>query len=377
MSNSYGSIPTSSSSAGASGEKGKSSKNTIFAALGVIVVGLFVFLGGNGSSEETVTVAPSASVTDIVSPAPDAKHWPGVLQKIGGGVADFPSLFPTTTAEASDQGWTKTDEACNPLLGEAWLLGGELSINSPATMYFTPEVGGVAGVVSGIEVDYYGSMQENLIGTYFSEEKTSSDGTYHSLAVALRSDDLCDTVNPATPGNAEYVAISPGLANQLVPTHEDSPELQSDYKEGACLMTMGYHWFQDVVGGAELTYEADNIVPVVPMYDSVDGTLNGIFFLATNAKQTIGSGKYDGNFWDRSPGLSQANNKLDGTNPFCTNLCGGCQFTGSEGGMFTTMHWFFKTTFSTPDNPDFEACGGARTSCRNGFDAVEYTKSLE
>jgi len=113
-----------------------------------------------------------------------------MLQKIGGGVVDYPSLFHTTTAEASDKGWVNTGEACNPLLGEAWLLGRELAINSSATMYFTPQVGGVAGVVSGIEVDYYGFMQENLIGTYFSEDKTSSDGTYHSVAVALRHTDI-------------------------------------------------------------------------------------------------------------------------------------------------------------------------------------------
>jgi len=375
MSNSYGTIPASLSSVGASGEERKSSKNAIFVALGVTVVGLFVFLGKNESSEDTVTHVPTASVADVLPEAPDEKHWPAMLQKIGGGVADFPSLFPTTTAEASDKGWMKTSETCNPLLGEAWLLGGELAINSPATMYFTPQVGGVSGVVSGIEVDYYGSMQENLIGTYFSEEKTSSDGTYHSLAVALRSDDLCDTANPATPGNAEHIAISPGMANQIVPTHQDSPKLQTDYKEGACLMTMGYHWFQDVVGGTELTYEADNLVPVVPMYDSVDGTLNGIFFLATNAKQTIGSGEYDGNFWDRSPGLSQANTFLDGTNPFCANLCGGCQFTGTEDGMFTTMHWMFKNT--QPTGPDFEECGGALIACGDGFSAMtEYTKPL-
>jgi len=370
MSNSYGSIPTSSSNAGASGEEGKSSKNTIFAALGVIAVGLFFFLGGNGSSEETVTGAPSAPGTDVVSAVPDAKHWPGVLQKIGGGAAG--NMFPTTTAEASDQGWMKSDEACDSLLGEAWLFGGELAINSPVTMYFTPEVGGVAGVVSGIEVDYYGSMQENLIGTYFSEERTSSDGTYHSLAVALRSDDLCDTANPATPGNAEYIAISPSMANQIVPTHEDSPELQSDYKEGSCLQGMGYHWFQDVVGGPELTYEADTVVPVVPMYDSEDGTLNGIFFMATNAKQTGSKPNFE-NFWDASPGLSQANTFMDGTNPFCANLCGGCQFTGSDDGMFATMHWFFKVTYGNKESPDYEACGGAITACRNGFNVLmEY-----
>ena len=26
----------------------------------------------------------------------------------------------------------------------------------------------------------------------------------------------------------------------------------------------------------------------------------------------------------------------------CSNLCGDCQFTDSEDGTFTTMHWFFK-----------------------------------
>jgi len=378
MSNSYETIPTSLSSAGANGEDRKSQKKAIFVALGVTVVGLFVFLGKNESSEDIATLVPSASVADVLPAAlvrnasvadvlpsaPDEKHWPPMLQTMGGD-------FPTTTAEASTKGWVKTDEACNPLLGEAWLLGGELSINSPATMYFTPQVGGVPGFVSGIEVDYYGFMQENLIGTYFSEEKTSSDGTYHSLAVALRSDDICDTENPATPGNAEYIAISPGMANQILPTHQDSPKLQSDYKEGSCLQQMGYHWFQDVVGGTELTYEADNLVPVVPMYDSVDGTLNGIFFLAINYKQTIGTGKNDGNFWDISKGLSQANDFLGGTSPFCANLCGGCQFTGTEDGLFTTMHWMFKDT--KRGGLDFEKCGGAPAACKNGFNGmIEY-----
>jgi hypothetical protein len=66
-------------------------------------------------------------------------------------------------------------------------------------LYFTPHIGDVSGIVSGIEVDYYGYIQTNLVGSYFSEQKTSKDGTYHSLAVALRNlaqQELCDSVTP-------------------------------------------------------------------------------------------------------------------------------------------------------------------------------------
>ena len=48
-------------------------------------------------------------------------------------------------------------------------------------------------------------------------------------------------------------------------------------------MDMGYYWSQDIVGGAELPYTADDIVTVAMMQTSVDGT----FFATTNTKQRL------------------------------------------------------------------------------------------
>ncbi len=248
--------------------------------------------GKKYSKNKSTSNAPSPDIPE--PPPPPAEHWPGGLYKMGGvlpGVlpgVPAPQGVPTNTVDAAAEGWVKIDEPCNPLLGEEWLYGGERAQNISASVYFTPEVGDDAGVLSAIEVQYYGAVEENLVGTYFSEAKESNDGPYHSLSVALRNgeaEDLCDTGTPATPGNNAYVMISPGMASKLVPLTEDSPDLISDWKEGSCIRTMGYHWIQDVKQGADLTYKAENFVPIVPMYSSKDGTINGIFFMATSRKQ--------------------------------------------------------------------------------------------
>ena len=285
-------------------------------------------------------------------------NWPSTFMKQG-LVGQPGSAYPTTTAEALDAGWQKSDEPCQPLLGEAWLKGGERSIDTSATMYFTPRVGNNPGVFSAIEVDYYGYIEENLVGMYFSDEKTAKDGTYHSLAVALcKPDDqgLCDKDIPVKRQTTEYIAISPDMANTVVPIREDSPELISGWKQGSCLHTMGFHWLRDIVGGKDLTYQAENTVPVVPMYSSIDGSINGIFFLATDKKQNCPSypcKESDLNFWDASPGLTLENK---GKFYMCANLCGECQFegSGSSPGMYTTMHWFFKDVF--PGSEDLDLC---------------------
>ncbi len=54
------------------------------------------------------------------------------------------------------------------------------------------------------------------MGTFFGDEKTSIDGSYRSVSVALRDgnvENLCDTETPVSPGNPEYVMIGPGMAN--------------------------------------------------------------------------------------------------------------------------------------------------------------------
>merc|ERR1712232_194754 len=141
---------------------------------------------------------------------------------------------------------------------------------------------------------------------------------------------------------------------------------------GSCLGFMGFHW-EKFLEPQELPYKAGDLMPVVPMYHSVDGTLNGILFAATNRKQTwpeecpnphgpCAVGKV--NMWDYSPGLQEPN-----IPPFymCSNFCGECSFEGTADGWFTTMHFFLRDTFPRPGNPDRETCNGSPRLCREGL----------
>ena len=342
-----------------------------------MVAGIFVaskvLVGQPEATAATAALDPIETETE--PPAPFVPEWPPVVLKVGGVIEQFPNVIPVTTEQAATFGWVKAEEDCNPYLGEAYLYGGVRSIDSSATLYFTPDVGGVPGILSGIEVDYYGHYEESMLGTYFSEERSSADGTFHSLAVALRDydeHDVCDTSGPIPHTGLERVTIAPGLASDNVPLTESSEELQANWKEGSCIYAMGYHYSKDIVGGKELTYESSNLMPVTPMYSSSTGELASIFFVATDLKQTWPDhcpvDPMDQsqpcaapflNFWDRSPGLTELNRP-----PFymCSNFCDeNCRFTGSPDEMFTTMHWMFGNTFG-------ENCGGNPfpVSCRNG-----------
>ena len=210
------------------------------------------------------------------------------------------------------------------------------------------------GALSGIEVDYYGYIEENLIGSYFSEKRTSRDGTYQSAAITFRdsaTEDLCSVSSTTMKRSTEekYLAIiRQDMANEEIPMKDSSAHLTDNWKEGSCIPTMGYHWMKDISGGKNLTYKAENTVPLVPMYDSY-GNFVAIFFLATDKKQnwddtctfTTEECIQALNFWDIGPGLTEAN---DGQFRICDNACGKCNFTGSGStpGMYTTMHWYFK-----------------------------------
>jgi len=341
MSNSYEPIP----GAGSSGDR---PRNIIFIALGVMA-GLGVLL-----------------VKKADSGALDVVNWPEVLMKMDNSTDAGPfQHLGTNTKEATAKGWLKSDEPCNPLLGEAWMYGGKRSKKYNGVVYMTPAVGEVAGVVSGIEADYYDYVEEKLIGKYFGEEKTSDDGKYRSISIALRDgekENLCDKKTAVAPGNAPYVRVAPGMANMNVPIVEDAKELVDNYKQGSCISSMGNHWATDVEGGKDLTYKAENLVPVVAMYSTADKTLNAIFFTATARKQTGVMMKTSGNMWDFNPGLMQKN-----VFPFymCSNFCGEeCNFTGTEDGWFTTMHWMFKDTHD-PKSKDYETCGGKSGAMMN------------
>lgn len=325
---------------------------------------------------------------------PDSKaqsgNFPSTLMKLGGildGRPDFkpedpnqsenfPNFVPVNTRQAIERGWVKSeDKACDEMLGEEWLYGGERAIDTSVTVYFTPQVGDDPGVATAVEVDYYDFVEPNLTmagqkdltKVYFSGPHVNSKSEeYHSVAVLLRKPDdqgVCDTTKAVKNQTVPYVAIAPALANKIVPILENDTELIDGWKEGACINYMGYHWASDVIGGKDLTYEMGNLVPVVPMYGP-DKSINGIFFVAVGLKQkpfrpspecmpytnqaysAVNTTKCfvdNLNFWDSFP-LSLNNNILP-PNKFCTNFCGECNFTNSKfGDWVTTMHFLFKDT---------------------------------
>ena len=347
---------------------------------------LVALLGGLG----LVLLTRSAPAPSIM--AAD-ESWPKTLAKIDQAITPLVDniLFTTTEGAAAD-GWAKSDEPCDPLLGQSWLYGGERSAKYSAAIYFTPETKDSPGLLSAIETDIYGYVEENLVGLFFTQEKTSKDGAYHSISIALRNgedEDLCAPV--ALGGNPPYVVISPGMANMPVPLTEDDPELvRSEWQRGSCIPNMGYHWSRFLSPVTEMPYKTSELVPVTPMYSSRDGSLNGVFVMASSRQQTwpaqcdVNKGPTDPcpflsgelNMWDSSPGLNE-----DTCTRFymCSNFCGDCRFTGTEAGRATTMHFFFKqTAFFTPDA---EVCfddgnkpfpNGQRPYCPNG----DYPKRL-
>jgi hypothetical protein len=349
----------------------------------VILAVLVALLVVSHSSESPAeTSAPEVVIDDLVEEdaveevvVEEEPAWPSHLITGPGAIAN-----PTNTAEAADSEWSKADEPCNPMLGEPWRKnGGESSIAESATLYFTPEVDGEPGLLSAIQVDFYGYLEENLVGSYFGDEKVGADGeTYRSLTLSLRDygeHDLCDTSAPISHKGLEKVTIAPDLAATNVPLLETDPELVSGWREGSCIVGMGFHWARDVVGGPDLTYEAANLMPIVPMYNSYTGVLQAVFFLATDKKQIWREGcpidfvdltqpctSDITNSWDLAPGLQEANNPAGGLY-MCSNFCGECQFTGSPTEMYTSMHWMF-------GDPGAENCAGKSNAfglfCRNG-----------
>jgi len=350
-----------------------------FLWLKYLVVAAVVITAG-----EVFLPAPFIKRNDKSGESFEKEHWPPYLSSR----ANQFTKRPVNTDEATSMGWKKNDEKCNPNLGEPWLFGGKRSYNSSVTLYFTPAVGEIPGVVSAVEVDYYGYIETSLIGTYFTKERTSDDGPYHSVSVAFQNGalkNLCDASTTIEPHGEKYLAISPDLKNRTIPT-EDSFSIMSSngWKPGSCIPQMGYHWISDVEGGADLSYKAESTVPVVPMY--YEGKLTAFFFLATTLKQNWPASctrkfpflktpeehanfndcmKFQ-NYWDPNYGLLQ-----ETTGPFfvCSNVCDrNCKFTGAryDPPTYSTMHWFVRDKEYMTDKVGCKGKGRKKPYCPDG-----------
>lgn len=318
------------------------------------------------------------------------------------GVGSFLSSRPINTDEAIEQGWVKTDDPCDPSLGEEWRYDGVLSIDQSASMFFTPAVGSEApGVLSAIAAHYYDHIPEDQVGTFFSFENFDADGNpYHSVVVVMydtaEQSLLCDDINALPATTSEYFAVvsnNPEVPNRSIPVSEDDPELLETWAEGSCLNQMGFHWLSDVVPNSEeISFDQNSVLPIVPMYHPDTKAITGWFFWGGGKKQNWDTNVCPDpvpfnfanattsaiimeciakiNFWDLGPGLTEVNEP-----PFffCSNSCDSkCSFQGSTDGTYTTMHWFLQdsTVITCPEAP-------FRIHCRNNFTHDQFDNLLQ
>jgi hypothetical protein len=93
---------------------------------------------------------------------------------------------------------------------------------------------------------------------------------------------------------------------------------------------MGFHYFKDYNSpNGTMSWDANNLMPVVPMYNPTNGSINAIFFASAMVQQSIFPP--DPNEWEPVP----LPNEL-----MCGNFCDeDCTFAHTE--AWSTMHFYF------------------------------------
>jgi len=226
--------------------------------------------------------------------------------------------LPTTSAEAAATGWNTTG-TCDPNLGIAYTYHGfGPTVDSPMTLYFTR-----AGQAAGVGVDAYGELPANLIDLGFWVLVDDADDQYH-LTVSFRDpSEMCSgTPSPNTLG--DRLIINSDYLGFQIPTTE-SGALTGNWHKGSCFSGMGHHWFYDLSTAPDMSWMADNLLPVVAMYNN--GSINAIFFASTSVQQ----GVFDAHWWEPVPLINLL---------MCKNTCDSdCTFSGTT--FWSTLHVYF------------------------------------
>mmetsp|Transcript_8846 Transcript_8846/g.10121 ORF Transcript_8846/g.10121 Transcript_8846/m.10121 type:complete len:373 (+) Transcript_8846:55-1173(+) len=262
---------------------------------------------------------------------------------------------PTTTKEAAANGWKPLQKECVPNLGYPWAFDGKITDGAPVTLYYSKETKQNDGLLTGMAVHYYdNAAPDTMIGSEFVK-----GDDYDTLQVAFydKNTDMCGGGLLNKPSFA--VLLVDGKGRKSIPMTEDAAK-SSDWVKEACLNGMGLHYWTDIKHGSNLSFEAENLFPIAPMYNQKDGSLNGIMFVAAKQMQRWDIEKCGykvnpksvcltkTNMWDYSTlgQLEKPSEKYPDQATMCANFCGGtCEdlLTGATGSppTYSTMHWFF------------------------------------
>jgi hypothetical protein len=238
--------------------------------------------------------------------------------------------LPSTMSDALDQGWNSS-YVCDSNLGLPFNYGGTSpSVDYPVTLYFTK-----GGQAAGVGVDVFGTLPAKLIEGGFWQQVENSQ---YRITVSFRSSSqMCSTSQSLLP-LGDRLVINANSISYEIPT--DASGL-SNWHQGSCFAGMGHHWFYDLEKAPNMSWEADNLLPIVPMY--FNGTVNAIFFASTSVQQ----GLLNSHWWEPIP----LPNLL-----MCKNTCDSdCTFLGTS--LWSTLHIYFN------DYNEVTCNGGCTIGC--------------
>jgi hypothetical protein len=240
--------------------------------------------------------------------------------------------LPKTAAEARAAGW-QSSGTCDPNTGMAFNFKGVgPSIEYPLTLYFTS-----GGQAAGAGVEVYGQLPEKLVNAGF--WAVSGTDQYHITLSFRASQAMCSgSTSPDALG--DRLIVNPGKLNYMIPVIE-SELIEAKWHKGSCFWGMGYHWFYDIQTAPNMSWQAQNLLPIVPMFNN--GSVNAIFFASSSVQQSI----FDPHTWEPIP----LPNFL-----MCKNTCDAdCTFTGTS--AWSTYHIYFR------DYSAVTCAGGCESSC--------------
>jgi len=243
------------------------------------------------------------------------------------------SSLPMTVDEAEAAGWTSESSSCNN--GYVYAPSGGIVASNSIFLVFS-----AAGQVSGFGVRVFGdsSMSSQLSPEYW---KMTGNNQFDLTVYTRELATLCGSdAQPEPLGDRVLVA---GTLN--VPLTMGEAESAGWY-QGNCIPEMGIHHSFDLNAPGNMSWNASSLIPIMPMYDAVNQSINAVLFNIPDWQHTEPLGDWEGPLL---PFL------------FCKNWCStsGCQFPGVT--TFSTMHWLFV-------DPSSISCSGAACVIMEGDD---------
>lgn len=253
--------------------------------------------------------------------------------------------LPVTSAKAIADKWVAVS-SCDQNLGVLYTKDKSGPTEKhPLGLRFT-----ASGQLAGVQATVFGSnrfgdaAQKNLIDRGFWKPTANATKTWH-MDVSFRAPELmCSTATTADELVGDRVVINQDTIKRSIPLTVKQAVAES-WTAGSCMASMGWHHFYDLKTAPKQSFQEDQILPIVPMYNPPDetGVLNAFFFTSPvsqpgSGAQYLLNGAAD---WE-SPALVEK--------AMCLNWCDeSCEFKTSS---WATMHIYLSSQWKTLTCPN-------------------------